>query len=199
MSWEECWVILVTVKLRHAPWNMQWFAGSWLVEYWALALGWTAETVCFEWKEKNSSSAALFYSSLALTNAFCLSEVKFSPSFTEFSLLAAEFWPWELHKSMPTPFASLAALHTRLLSYHPDACFLFLLSLPYLITLHISFPESNHRPACQIPANWEPGVVTFWQNFKGFFPYFSLPFNYKTTCVAVRILLNLAQEYWSSA
>lgn len=97
------------------------------------------------------------------------------------------------------PFASLAALHTRLLSYHPDACFLFLLSLPYHISLHISFPESNQRPACQIPANWEPGVVTFWQNFKVFFPYFTFPFNYTSTCVAVRILFNLAQEYWSSA
>lgn len=107
---------------------------------------------------------------------FVSERLKFFPSFTEFSLLAAEFWPWKLHKSMPAAFASLAALHSRLLSYHPDACFLFLLSLTYHLTLHISFPESNHRTACQIPANYEPGVVTFWQNFKGFFPLLHLSF-----------------------
>jgi hypothetical protein len=52
----------------------------------------------------------------------------FFPPFTEFSLLAGEFWPWKLHKSMPAPFGSLAALHSRLLSCHPDDRFPFLSS-----------------------------------------------------------------------
>jgi hypothetical protein len=100
---------------------------------------------------------------------------------------------------MPAPFASPAALHSRLLSYHPDACFLFLCLSP-TISLFI-FPLQSQITGQ--PARYRQTKNQAWLHFgkisKDFFPFFTFPSNYTSTCVAVRILFNLAQEYWSTA